>query len=184
MKKYLVSSLSLSVTHHPPPTSKMLPPSKFIDVIEHTQLVSVDLIVMNAEKSHGDAEEVLVGKRVNEPARGMWFVPGSRLYKGETIAEGVKRVSRTELGVEVAREQCTLLGAYDHLYDTNFLQRTDAHGKLIPTHYVVLGMKTALSPTAIDAGVFCDQHAELRWMPVPELLARDDVHQLTKNYFL
>ena len=34
-------------------------------------IVSVDLIVFNSEG------KALLGKRLNEPARGSWFVPGS-----------------------------------------------------------------------------------------------------------
>jgi colanic acid biosynthesis protein WcaH len=155
----------------------MLVAEKFIDVIEHTQLVSIDLIV------YDDKGQVLIGKRSNEPARGMWFVPGSRLYKNETIDEGVKRVARMELGVELCREDCQLLGVYDHMYDTNFLERIDpATGKQIPTHYVAIGMKVVVRSSLVNRDIVLKQHSDMAWVPVKELLEREDVHQLTKNY--
>lgn len=154
----------------------MLPAEKYIDVIEHTQLVSIDLVI------YDDQYRVLVGKRKNEPARGMWFVPGSRLYKGETIPEGVKRVARDEVGIDLTRDECELIGVFDHIYDTNFLERTDVNGKLIPTHYVAIGFAAEIDSAEVKRNAVLGQHSEMAWMPMDELLGRDDVHQLTKNY--
>ncbi|WP_272641214.1 hypothetical protein [Marinomonas mediterranea] len=42
----------------------------FLNIIDSTPLVSIDIIL---ERSDG---LFLVGKRVNKPAEGYWFVPG------------------------------------------------------------------------------------------------------------
>ena len=42
-------------------------------IINATPLVAVDLIIENRNK------EILLGKRVNRPAQGYWFVPGGRI---------------------------------------------------------------------------------------------------------
>lgn len=161
----------------------MLAPEKYIDVIEHTQLVSIDLLLV----STGDTsdEKILLGKRVNQPARGTWFVPGSRLYKEETIQEGVRRVSRDELGVEI--NVASLVGVFDHIYDTNFLEKQALDNRQqISTHYVALGMlvhvnnETMMKINASSAAL--DQHGEMQWMSFAEALARDEVHAFTKNY--
>lgn len=47
----------------------------FATVVRSTPLISIDLIVENA---HG---EFLLGKRLNRPAQGYWFVPGGRVQK-------------------------------------------------------------------------------------------------------
>ena len=56
-----------------------------IEVIKHTPLVSIDLIVRNGK------DQILVGLRTNEPAKGFWFVPGGRILKNERITEAFKR---------------------------------------------------------------------------------------------
>ena len=155
----------------------MLAPKDFLKAIELTQLVSIDLIVLD------ESLRVLVGKRVNKPAQNTWFVPGSRLYKNETIEEGVKRVSRTELGVEIIKNKTTLIGVYDHIYPDNFLDGKDENGKIINTHYVVIGLQTQLQSSMINEEIFLQQHSEMRWMSLEELLQRPDVDQRTKNYF-
>lgn len=62
---------------------------------------------------------VLVAKRTNEPAKGEWFWPGSRLYKGEELDDAARRVAREELGIEVEIKE--LLGVYSHFWETSAL---------------------------------------------------------------
>ncbi len=45
---------------------------KFLEIIDLSPLVSIDLIVYN------DKNEVLLGKRANRPAKDYWFVPGGK----------------------------------------------------------------------------------------------------------
>ena len=61
----------------------MLDRETFIEVIRHTPLVSIDLIVTR------DDGCVLLGQRLNEPARNYWFVPGGRIYKDEPLAHAL-----------------------------------------------------------------------------------------------
>jgi len=145
---------------------------KYIDVIEHTQLVSIDLLVTN-----GDGSKILLGKRINEPARGTWFVPGSRLYKEETMEMGLTRVSTNELGISLSTAK--LIGVFDHIYDCNFLERPG-----ITTHYLALGMLVRLDNDRLMESIRPDdQHAEMEWFDISEeTMARPDVHRYTKTY--
>lgn len=142
----------------------------FLEVVRLTPLVSVDLVVRNA------AGQVLVGLRENRPAQHCWFVPGGRVCKDEHIAEALGRVSESELGVRIGVEETRFLGVYEHLYADNFAGQPG-----FSTHYIVLAHEVLLEqplPKLAD-----DQHAELRWMDVQELLAHPDVHENTKAYF-
>jgi len=146
----------------------MLNDSDFLRIVDGTPLVSIDLILKNA------AGEILLGRRTNRPAQGMWFVPGGRIRKNERVAEALLRISQRELGVGIS--QAKLLGAFDHLYPDNFL---GAPG--VSTHYVVLGMETAWPDGAsVQAD---DQHDEFKWWTAAEILASKEVHENTKAYF-
>lgn len=74
-----------------------------------------------------------MGRRINEPAKGTWFVPGGRIYKNEDLEDAFRRISNDELGVELTIIQAHLFGAFTHKYQTNAL---GAAG--VTTHYVVL----------------------------------------------
>ncbi|WP_263079915.1 GDP-mannose mannosyl hydrolase [Endozoicomonas sp. Mp262] len=148
----------------------MLELETFKTVVASTPLVSIDLIVRNSQG------QVLLGLRNNRPAQGFWFVPGGRICKDETIASAFSRLTEGELGVKVALDQALFLGPYQHFYSDNF------SGEDFSTHYVVLGYELALD---IDlSSLPADQHQDYRWFTVEELLASDQVHQHTKDYFL
>lgn len=66
----------------------------------------------------------LLARRTNEPARGEWFWPGSRLYKGEELEAAAHRVAREEL--DVAVDLTGRLGVYAHFWETSALEGVDA----------------------------------------------------------
>lgn len=148
----------------------MLEQKTFLTVIDATPLVSIDLVVRNGRG------EVLLGKRVNRPAQGFWFVPGGRIRKNERVADAFRRIAQGELGVTIDKAQAKLLGVFDHLYEDNFHATPN-----ISTHYVVLGFAVELgNEISITPD---DQHSELQWWPVDELLRSPSVHENTKAYF-
>ena len=141
-----------------------------LEIIEATPLVSIDLVIRNP------SNKVLLGKRNNRPAMGYWFVPGGRIFKNETINQALKRISEVELGQDLSTKAPSLLGAYDHIYEDNFL-----NVKGINTHYVALAFVIALQQ---EIDVKSDeQHTELKWWEVDKLLQDQTVHQNTKVYF-
>jgi len=141
-----------------------------LEIIEATPLVSIDLVIRNP------SNKVLLGKRNNRPAMGYWFVPGGRIFKNETINQALKRISEVELGQDLSIKAPSLLGAYDHIYEVNFL-----NVKGINTHYVVLAFGIALQQ---EIEVKSDeQHTELKWWEIDKLLQDQTVHQNTKVYF-
>jgi len=148
----------------------LLSDQTFLEVIEVTPLVAIDLIVRNGEG------QVLLGKRNNKPAQGYWFVPGGRVRKNERLKSTFERLCRGELALDLSWAQASLLGAYDHLYEDNFLGAPNAG-----THYVTLGYEVVLTG---DMNVqLDDQHSAQRWWSIECLLASDDVHDNTKAYF-
>lgn len=150
--------------------TQTLDDQRFLNIIDATPLVSLDLIVRNNEG------KILLGLRDNKPAQGYWFVPGGRIRKNETIAEAFRRLCLVELGLDKTLEQASLLGPYDHLYDDNF---KGAEG--IGTHYVAIAY--TLNLNADEHCNLDDQHSQQRWWHEAELLASEQVHANTRAYF-
>jgi colanic acid biosynthesis protein WcaH len=142
----------------------------FLEVIERTPLVSIDLVVRD------EAGRVLLGRRTREPAKSTWFVPGGRIRKNETLDAAFLRITAAELGAPLARSQARLLGAYTHLYETNF---AEAPG--IGTHYVVLAytLSAAEAPQSLPE----EQHSAYCWLGVAEALHHPEVHPHVLPYF-
>jgi colanic acid biosynthesis protein WcaH len=144
---------------------------QFRCVVRDTVLVSLDLLVIN------DRAEVLVGERRNPPAQGYLFVPGGRILKGEDLASALNRISKSEIGVELNKQDAALYGIYDHVYPDN------AFGEAgLNTHYVVIACLFrvgAFVPRGHD-----NQHEEMRMLRIEELLDHPKVHPYTRNYFV
>lgn len=148
-----------------------LPNETFKSVIQHTPLISIDLIVRNEQG------EVLLGKRVNAPAKGYWFVPGGRVRKNETLDDAFVRLVHEELGIEAGmiRADAKFLGVFEHFY------KDCVFGDDLETHYIVLGYELSLKMHNILPEI---QHQDYQWIHKSKLLDNKDVHQFTKDYFI
>lgn len=147
-------------------TSGYLDDAVFKTVVANVPLVSIDLIVRDEEG------RILLGKRVNKPARGMWFSMGGRVMKNEAIADAIRRISQTELGVEPASKPA-FLGVFEHFYDEGIFEG-------VSTHYVNLGYEIEVKTLP---SLPKEQHSQYRWFTPDELMRSDAVHQYVKDYF-
>lgn len=144
----------------------------FKSIIQHTPLISIDLIVRNK------AGEVLLGKRVNAPAKGYWFVPGGRVRKNETLDDAFVRLVKEELGIEssITRADAKFLGVFEHFYDDCVF------GNEVSTHYIVLGYDIKISHLDI-MNILSYAHVSYIYMEEKEILDSDEIIMYVKNYF-
>lgn len=148
-----------------------LDPETFSRIVRHTPLISIDLITLSEDGL------VLLGLRKNQPAKDLYFVPGGRILKNETIRDAFQRISADELGIHVPFSQEGFFGIYEHVYPDENFAGEEGYG----THYIVMAFnirvkKASLAPPA-------EQHTSYRWFTVDHLLEDDAVHPYTKNYF-
>ena len=142
----------------------------YTTVIDSTPLVSIDLVVIN------EKNEVLLGQRLNRPAKGFWFVPGGRILKNEALADAFKRLALEELGTEYLIENASLLGPYDHFY-------TDCvFNEYISTHYVAVAYVLKINSNELNSLPIARQHSNYSWLTIETLLKNDEVHTHTKWY--
>ncbi len=148
-----------------------LPDETFKSVIQHTPLISIDLIVRNEQG------EVLLGKRVNAPAKGYWFVPGGRVRKNETLDDAFVRLVKEELGIEsgVTRADAKFLGVFEHFYDDCVF------GSDVSTHYIILGYEIFCSELNIKNQF--DQHSDYLWSLEKIIKENTNINIFTKRYF-
>lgn len=77
---------------------------KFLDkefygkMVRDCIICCVDCLIVRYN-SHLQREEVLLVERGTHPAKGIWWLPGGRLFKGETFFDGAKRKARDETGL-------------------------------------------------------------------------------------
>lgn len=154
---------------HPFP-SAWLPADIFSTIVAHTPLVSIDLIVEDAQS------RILLGRRRNQPAQDYWFVPGGRIRKLETLDAAFLRLAQEELGITVDRKKAILQGVYEHFYDSDFSGSANRS-----THYVVLAYRLRLDRT--DIPLPPQQHSEYQWVDEDRVTHLASVHPYTLSYF-
>lgn len=147
--------------------------SDFLEIIERTPLVSIDLIIRNSEN------KILMGLRTNQPAKGFWFVPGGRILKDERVSDAFERITQKELNEKIELTTARLINVYDHLYDSNFF---DKNG--VSTHYVVLAFELKEKDIKIKNIIKShdEQHKEFKWISVDQAKI-EGVHENSKEYF-
>lgn len=135
----------------------------FRQVVASTPLVSIDLVVRNTKG------ELLLGKRLNRPAQGYWFVPGGRVLKDESLDAAFQRLAEVELGCQLQRKSARLLGVYEHFYDDSVF------GDDPSTHYVALAYCVC---TDLDLGQLpTPQHGEYRWFLSRPYVEHRSIHR-------
>jgi colanic acid biosynthesis protein WcaH len=120
----------------------MLSEELFKKVVASTPMVSIDLIVRDTQAN------ILLGKRVNRPAKDFWFVPRGRVLKDETIEQDFTRLLEVELGMN--KISACFRGIYQHFTEENFT-----------THYIVLANEVVF--TADMSLLPVAQHNDYRW---------------------
>ena len=146
----------------------MLDTHTFSTVIESTPLVSIDLCLVCDD-------QLLLGKRNNDPLKGEWFTPGGRIHKNETWQDALLRIAEVELGLSgVAVGDFALMGMWDHFYNNSALDHnTSTHYVNLP-HYAEFKSKPQI---ALD-----DQHGEFKWFDLSVVAKDEKFHLYIRNY--
>ena len=112
-------------------------------------LIGVGAIIIHQSK-------ILIVKRANEPAKGLWSIPGGVVELGEHLHGAIKREVKEETGLEVDIER--LVDAVDNIV-------LDVEGR-IQYHYVLLDYLCRLRGGVLKAA---DDVHEIQWIPLRAL---------------
>ncbi len=88
--------------------SKIIERDLYKKIIASMPIPCVEAIVSN---SNG----ILLMKRNNSPAKGMWWFPGGHIQKGESLDEALHREVKEETNLEIRIER--LIGVYNRIFE-------------------------------------------------------------------
>ncbi len=147
-------------------SSTLIDDTLFRGIIENTPLVSLDLLVRREGR-------VLLGRRLNRPAKGFWFTIGGRIFKNERLDDTITRIARDELGMKLNAAP-RFVGVFEHLYDDSIYEG-------VSTHYINLVYEAEIDELP---SLPREQHDTYRWFSVGELLESEEVHGYIKEIFI
>ena len=115
-------------------------------------------------------DKVLMVKRSNPPAKGMWAVPGGKINPGETMQQALIREIKEETGLDI--EVREIVYVFDVIqYDDN---------DHISFHYVIIDFSCELQGGKLKAG---DDALEVRWVSKKDL-NQMNINEKTKTMLL
>lgn len=125
----------------------MIPARTYKKFIELLPILCVDVVIANEQG------EYLLVKRGNEPLKGVWWVPGGRVLKGEALEHAAKRKVREELGIRI--KVLRPVGYYEDKYRKNsFDLNTELHTIGIVFLARPLSLKVRLDAQSLSWGFF------------------------------
>ena len=155
----------------------LLPAPAFAAAVAALPLVSLDWVLTNPDG------QLLLGQRLNAPARGWWFTPGGRIRKNEALAHALQRVACDELGLApqlagMWASRAQLMGAWDHFYlDSAFSPDASTHYVNLP-HWLALTW-AEVAQLALPVG---EQHSAWQWCPLADVACNPLVHEYVRPY--
>lgn len=87
-----------------------IPTEFYKKIVDAVPILCVDVVLTEKDK-------IILVKRKKEPKKGEWWVPGGRVFKGETAVEGARRKVKEELGIDV--KVLKSLGYYEGYFKKN-----------------------------------------------------------------
>ena len=120
---------------------------------------------------------ILMGRRINEPAKGKFFVPGGRVYKNEKRVDAFHRILLSETGLKFDFNESKSIGLYEHFYDTNKWDSKDCE-----THYVIEARLLELKRDDENIRInLKSQHSDMKWISIKDIISKD-IHEYSKLY--
>jgi len=114
-----------------------IPEKKFREIERLVPLASFNAIIVD------DKGRVLVMKRNNQPAKGLYWFPGGRIKRGQSLEEALKEKIKEETGLEWSEVELIKVASVDsvffktrHTININFLlkKKTSSEIKLNQEH--------------------------------------------------
>jgi len=122
--------------------------------VRHTVVVCVDCLIVKFNV-HTQRFECLLVERADEPAKNLWWLPGGRLYKGETFFDGALRKVKEETGMDNEKEGNSIvpiqvLGFYNTFFPTSSWDTDAEKGTQTVQPIVLVKIETNHSDILLD----------------------------------
>lgn len=136
---------------------KFLPKEIYGDLVRDTVVCCVDLILVRQQRG-GAKKECLLVLRSSEPAKGIWWLPGGRLLKGETFFDAAVRKAKQEAGIDKVRP-IQVLGVWNTFFPRSSWDTPASQGTQTVNPIVLVEMGEEYTEVKLD-----NQSEEYRWI--------------------
>jgi colanic acid biosynthesis protein WcaH len=127
---------------------KYLPGDVYKKVVQDSVVCCVDILLVRFNPAENRKECLLV-LRSTEPAKGLWWLPGGRLLKGETFFAAARRKARQETGL-TAVTPVQVLGVWNTFFPTSHWDDDESKGTQTVNPIVLVEVLQAGADVELD----------------------------------
>uniref|UniRef100_A0A7S2VB88 Nudix hydrolase domain-containing protein n=1 Tax=Entomoneis paludosa TaxID=265537 RepID=A0A7S2VB88_9STRA len=104
---------------------KFLPKDLYGSLVRDAVVCCLDILLVRTNEN--GVKEALLVERSTEPAKGLWWLPGGRLLKGETFFAAAKRKAEQETGLSNVRP-IQVLGVWNTFFPLSHWDTKESQG--------------------------------------------------------
>ena len=151
--------------------TRKLSEEKWRNCLDSMPIFGIDIIIFSQKFG------VLMGRRINNPAKGKFFVPGGRVYKNELITDAFNRILLNETGLTFPFNKTTSMGLFEHFYNVTYWSTSECS-----THYIIEARLIEVDPENIKTKIdLNEQHSNFEWISLEDIKS-NDIHSYSKLY--
>ena len=109
-------------------TNMFIEKNLYMDILRSMPIPTVDILFVNTR------QELLLGKRNNEPLMWVYYIPGGRVNKWEWSLDAAKRKAKEELSIDIDASKLQFVGVYDDIFENSAFDDISTH--CIPVTYI------------------------------------------------
>ena len=139
--------------------------------VDSVPIFGIDMIIFSKKSG------VLMGRRINNPAKGKLFVPGGRVYKNERIINAFNRILLRETGLTFSFDKTISIGLFEHFYNVTSWSTSNCS-----THYIIEARLIEVNEENIKLKINLDeQHSAFEWISLEDINS-NSIHSYSKIY--
>jgi colanic acid biosynthesis protein WcaH len=136
-------------------------------IVRDTVVCCVDILCVRYNPDT-DRKECLLVKRSAEPVKGVWWLPGGRLLKGETFFDAARRKARDETGLSAVRP-VLVLGVWNTFFPTSNWDTDECKGTQTVNPIVLVELLQAGADVSLDETI-----ENYRWIGLDPDIAKQN----------
>jgi colanic acid biosynthesis protein WcaH len=143
--------------------------SLYMDILRNMPIPTVDILFLSSQN------QILLGKRNNDPLKGVYYISGGRVNKWEISLDAAKRKAKEELGIEIDISRLQFVWVYDDIFPNSAFEGISTH--CIPVTYLYwLSLDEELTLSLWDA-----QHSDLQFFSLDDPSLHEMVEMRIKD---
>ena len=105
-----------------------IPTDIYKEIMKYSVIPTADILFLDKDK------KVLLWLRNNAPLKWVYYLPGWRIQKWETITQAVKRKAKEEINIDIDESKLQFVGIYDDIFLDSAFEDISTH--CIPCTFV------------------------------------------------